>query len=30
LPQFTVVGRFANPFTGKPEGIKTILPNLLP
>jgi hypothetical protein len=30
LPQFAVVGRFANPFTGEPEGIETILANLLP
>lgn len=30
LPHFATVGRFANPFTGEPEPIKTILANLQP
>ena len=30
LPQFALVGRFANPFSGEPEAIETILTNLQP
>jgi hypothetical protein len=30
LPQFSAVGRYANAFTGEPEGIETILANLQP
>jgi len=30
LPHFAIVGRFANPFTGEPEAIETILANLQP
>lgn len=30
LPHFAVVGRFANPFTGEPEPVESILANLQP
>ena len=30
LPHFAIVGHFANPFTGEPENIETILANLQP